>query len=193
MNNTIIARFYIKGERQLIIVQGDLTQERVDAIVNAANEHLIHGGGVAGAIVRGGGEIIQDESDEWIRKHGPVTHTKPAYTSAGDLPCQHVIHAVGPIWGSGDEDRKLSEAIMGSLALADELNLESIAYPAISTGIFGFPTDRAAEVILFAIQEYFNQNLASGLVQVRLTLFEEKKVQIFLKTCASLGLRAHES
>ena len=77
------------------IVQGDITQEAVDAIVNAANSHLQHGGGVAGVIVRQGGQAIQQESDAWVRAHGPVSHTEPAYTSAGRLPCKYVIHAVG--------------------------------------------------------------------------------------------------
>jgi len=186
--NKLIAEFNLRGDHWLLILKGDLTLEKVDAIVNAANEYLIHGGGVAGAIVRRGGEVIQDESDEWVRKHGPVKHDKPAYTTAGNLPCRYVIHAVGPVWGSGDENRKLSEAIKGSLALADELNLDSIAFPAISTGIFGFPTDRAAEVILNTINDYFDQNPISGLDQVRLTLFEDQTVQKFIETCKQSGL-----
>ena len=88
---------YPSGQR-LEIVQGDITGETVDAIVNAANSHLQHGAGVAGAILRRGGYQIQQESLEWVRQHGPVTHAEPAYTSAGKLPCRYVIHAVGPVW-----------------------------------------------------------------------------------------------
>jgi O-acetyl-ADP-ribose deacetylase (regulator of RNase III) len=153
----------LAGERELQIVQGDLTQEKVDAIVNAANSMLQHGGGVAGAIVRAGGRQIQAESDAWVRQHEPVSHSQPAYTSAGNLPCRYVIHAVGPVWGEGDEDHKLAQAVGGSLRVADRLGLDSIAFPAISTGIFGFPTQRAAGVILSVIREYFTQNPASRL------------------------------
>ena len=108
-------------------MQGDITQEQVDAIVNAANSHLQHGGGVAGVIAHKGGQVIQQESHAWVRAHGPVSHAKPAYTSAGRLPCRYIIHAVGPVWGAGDEDHKLSAAVRGSLERADELNLRSIS------------------------------------------------------------------
>src|SRR6185503_18264920 len=89
------------------IVQGDITIEEVDAIVNAANEYLQHGGGVARTISRQGGPTIQKESEAWIQEHGRVSHTQPAWTSGGRLPAKYVIHAVGPIWGDGDEDNKL--------------------------------------------------------------------------------------
>src|SRR5574340_23751 len=124
---------------RLQLVEGDITAEQVDAIVNAANSHLLHGGGLAGALVRHGGDVIQQESNAWVRAHGPVSHTRPAWTSAGRLPARYILHAVGPVWGEGDEDSKLSAAVQGSLSLADELGLVSLALPAISTGIFGFP------------------------------------------------------
>src|SRR5512146_11618 len=109
--NTIIRTISYPSGQRLELVSGDLTEEQVDAIVNAANSHLAHGGGVAGAIVRRGGPSIQAESDAWVHKHGPVTHAEPAYTGAGRLPCRYVIHAVGPIWGAGDEDGKLADAV----------------------------------------------------------------------------------
>jgi O-acetyl-ADP-ribose deacetylase (regulator of RNase III) len=165
----------------LQLVQGDLTKEQTDAIVNAANSHLQHGGGVAGAIARAGGPQIQAESNAWVRQHGPVAHDHPAYTSAGNLPCQTVIHAVGPIWGEGDEDAKLAAAVKGSLELADQLKLASIAIPAISTGIYGFPKDRAAGVILLTIHEYFTSNPASSVKLVRLTLIDQPTLQAFLQ------------
>ena len=91
----------------ICVVQNDLTAEQVDAIVNAANERLAHGGGVAGAISRRGGPTIQRESAEWIREHGPVPTGSAAITGAGELPARYVIHAVGPVWGTGDEEAKL--------------------------------------------------------------------------------------
>ena len=163
----------------LQIVQGDITAESTDAIVNAANAHLQHGAGVAGAIVRKGGLTIQRESDLWVRAHGPVSHAEPAWTSGGQLEAKYVIHAVGPVWGDGDEDAKLAAAIQGSLALADELHCESISLPALSTGIFGFPRDRAASLILSAIEEYFAHH-PSGIKLVRLVLFDTPTLDAFL-------------
>ena len=121
--NSILIEHILSTGQTLQIVQGDITLEEVDAIVNAANEHLQHGGGVAWAIVQRGGDVIQQESDKWIQEHGPVSHTHPAWTSGGALPAKYIIHAVGPIWGDGDEDNKLADAITGSLSVADELKL----------------------------------------------------------------------
>lgn len=170
----------LPGSQKLQIVQADLTEERVDAIVNAANSKLQHGGGLAAAISRKGGPQIQEESDAWVRQYGPVTHTSPAYTSAGRLPSRYVIHAVGPVWGEGDEDAKLGEAVSGALRLADWLGLESISLPAISTGIFGFPKSRAAGIILAAIDEFFSLNPTSGLKLVRLALYDQPTLGVFL-------------
>jgi O-acetyl-ADP-ribose deacetylase (regulator of RNase III) len=178
MNRVVLEHAFPSGQR-LLFVHGDLTQEPVDAIVNAANDRLQHGGGVAGVIARLGGPEIQAESDAWVREHGSVSHEQPAYTSAGRLPCRYVIHAVGPVWGSGDEDRKLAAAVRGSLALADRLGLESLALPAISTGIFGFPKMRAAGVIFRAVAEFFSDHPGSGLQQVRLTLFDKDTLDTF--------------
>lgn len=186
--NRLLRQHALPAGGVLQLVQGDLTQEKVDAIVNAANAYLQHGGGVAGAIVRRGGPQIQVESDAWVRQHGPVSHDQPAYTGAGHLPCRYVIHAVGPVWGEGDEDAKLAAAVQGSLRLAERLQLTSIAFPAISTGIFGFPKERAASVILDAIQDYFTQHPASGLRQVRLTLYDAPTVEAFEKVWDEKGL-----
>ena len=101
MNSVLVEKKFTAG-LFLQIVQGDITVEEVDAIVNAANEQLAHGGGVAWAISKKGGPKIQEESDAWIRKHGPVSHAHPAWTSGGHLPAKYVIHAVGPVWGDGD-------------------------------------------------------------------------------------------
>jgi len=180
MNTILIERTLLTGQ-SLQIVQGDITTDEVDAIVNAANEHLQHGGGVAWAIVRRGGDVIQDESDRWIKKHGQVSHASPAWTSGGSLPAKYVIHAVGPVWGDGDEDKKLADAITGSLRVADELKCVSISMPAISTGIFGFPKDRAAGIIFSAIEKYFSSTQNSTLKIVRIVLFDDATIQPFLK------------
>jgi O-acetyl-ADP-ribose deacetylase (regulator of RNase III) len=176
----ILREVHFTSKQTLQLVQGDLTTQAVDAIVNAANSHLQHGGGVAGIILRRGGHEIQAESDAWVREHGSVSHAEPAYTGAGRLPCRYIIHAVGPVWGEGNEDNKLSAAVTGSLSLADRLGLGSIAFPAISTGIFGFPKERAAGVIFSAIDRYFTQQPSSGLQLVRLTLFDQATIDAFL-------------
>jgi len=184
MNKVLVERILSAGQT-IQIAQGDLTTETTDAIVNAANEYLLHGGGVAWAIVRGGGKIIQQESDEWIRVHGAVSHAHPAWTSGGNLPAKYVIHAVGPVWGdaqstsaSGNEDDKLAAAVNGSLEVADELKCSSISFPAISTGIFGFPKERAAKVMFSAIEDYFSKH-GSGIKLVRLVLFDETTINAF--------------
>ncbi len=177
--NQVLKEAHLSSAATLQLVQGDLTEESVDAIVNAANSHLQHGGGVAGAISRRGGAQIQAESDAWVRKNGPVSHARPAYTGAGRLPCRYVIHAVGPVWGEGQEDQKLQVAMEGSLELADQLSLVSIAFPAISTGIFGFPKQRAARIMLSAIQAYYARPVGSQLHQVRIVLFDQLTLSAF--------------
>ncbi len=185
--NTILTERSLPTGQTVQLVQGDLTAEQVDAIVNAANEHLAHGGGVAWAIVRKGGEVIQQESDEWIRAQGLVSHAHPAWTSGGLLPAKYVIHAVGPVWGDGDEDAKLSAAVRGSLHVADELGLASIAMPAISTGIFGFPKGRAANVIFRAIAHYFSEHSESGVGLVRIVLFDSATIDAFMDVWKEWG------
>ncbi|MCL4531292.1 MAG: macro domain-containing protein [Chloroflexi bacterium] len=178
MNKVLVERVLSTGQT-IQIVQGDITAETTDAIVNAANEYLQHGAGVAGAIVRRGGQVIQQESDAWVREHGTVSHSHPAWTSGGLLPAKYVIHAVGPVWGDGDEDAKLASAIHGSLQVADELKLSSISMPAISTGIFGFPKDRAAGIVFSAIKNYFAHH-ESGIKLVRIVLFDDVTIRAFM-------------
>lgn len=171
----------LKPGTLLRLIRGDITQSQVDAIVNAANAQLQHGGGVAAAIARRGGAIIQRESNAWVRQHGPISPQRPAITSGGELPCRYVIHAVGPIWGEGDEDAKLRQAVAGALALADEHALRSLALPAISTGIFGFPKHRAARVMLESLAEYFAAHPDSGIERVELVLYDQPTWEAFAK------------
>src|SRR5712691_10469760 len=135
---------------QLELVQGDITDLEVDAIVNAANEHLQLGSGVAGAIRAKGGPSIQEECD----RIGGTPVGTAVMTGAGNLQARQVIHAVGPRMGEGDEDKKLASAVRAALALADRRGMRSIALPAISTGVFGFPMERAARITLTEIQRY---------------------------------------
>lgn len=175
----LIQTYSLPDRRVLEIRLGDLTEEDVDAIVNAANASLEHGGGVAAAIVRAGGMSIQAESTAWVLRHGPVPPAEPAFTRGYKLPARYVIHAVGPVWGEGDEDHKLALAITGSLRRADDLGLTSLALPAISTGIFGFPKERAAGIFFEAIPAYFAARPNSGLRDVRLVLWSEDDVNVF--------------
>jgi len=179
MNQTVLSYTLPSGIR-VSLVQGDITEERVDAIVNAANRMLAHGGGLAGAIVRKGGEVIQEESHAWVHAHGPVTHEVPAVTGSGTLPCKAVVHAVGPVWGEGNEDAKLRTAVHGALRTAAQHRFDSIALPAISTGIFGFPKDRAAQVILSAIEDWAPQE-PSGPRDIRITILDEPTLAVFRK------------
>jgi O-acetyl-ADP-ribose deacetylase (regulator of RNase III) len=166
-------------DRKIRLVHGDLTEAKVDAIVNAANAQLAHGGGVAGAIVRKGGRIIQEESTAWVKENGPITNEKPAITSSGDLPCRFVIHAVGPVWGEGEEDRKLFSAVYSALDMAQRHQFKSLALPAISTGIFGFPKDRGAQIILNAILEFFENHEGSSLTEVQIVLIDQPSIEVF--------------
>jgi len=167
----------LNGGRVLRVKRGDITNEKVDAIVNAANSHLQHGGGVAGAIVRKGGRIIQEESN----KIGYVPVGNAVVTTGGSLPARFVIHAVGPVWGEGEEDEKLKSAVFNSLKKAQELGLKSISIPAISSGIFGFPKKRCAEIIIKTIVEFFKENKNSSLKVVNCCNIDNLTNNLFLE------------
>ncbi|RMF30079.1 MAG: macro domain-containing protein [Candidatus Nitrosothermus koennekii] len=163
---------------QIEIIKGDITDLDVDAIVNAANSRLKHGGGVAYAIVKKGGSIIQEESD----KIGYCPVGNAVITTAGRLKAKYVIHAVGPRYGEGDEDRKLRDATLNALRLADKYNLKSIAFPAISTGIFGFPKDRCAKIMLDTVMNYKGK-----LEKVIFCLYDDETFNIFKDEYARLN------
>ncbi len=159
--------------RSLELIEGDITEMDTDAIVNAANDRLILGGGVAGAIARKGGPQIQAECD----RIGGTFVGGAAITTGGRLKARHVIHAVGPRLGEGNEDEKLTNATRNSLKVADENGLESIAFPAISTGIFGFPIRRCAEIMLRTTLSYLKGE--TGLKQVVFCLFGDDSYKVF--------------
>ncbi len=173
---TVIGEKNIHG-KTLRLVQGDITERDVDAIVNAANSRLQHGGGVAGAIVRKGGQVIQEESD----RIGFVAVGHAAITGAGNLPCRYVIHAVGPMMGEGDEDNKLKNAVFSSLMLASGKGLKSISIPAISSGIFGFPKDRCAEILVREALTYLKGHPKSSLEVIEFCLYDDLTMGYFKK------------
>jgi putative ATPase len=173
--------------RVLRVVHGDITDEEVDAVVNAANEQLAHGGGVAGAIVDKGGDVIQEESSRWVREHGPVTTGGAAITGAGRLRARFVVHAVGPIWGSGNEEALLARAVRSALGLAAANGTRTISLPAISTGIFGFPKPLGVMVMLAAVQAYLDEHAGSSVTEVRFCNIDRLTTELFLK---ALGAEA---
>lgn len=165
------------------LVPGDITQSEADAIVNPANSQLILGGGVAGAIRKHGGPAIEEE----CKTLAPCPVGEAVATTAGRLKARYVIHAVGPRWGEGNEEAKLKSAVTNSLKRADELGLRSLALPAISTGVFGFPLEQAANTIMAALRDYLRG--PTGLKTVFLSLFDEKSVKVFNEVMDTLRPR----
>lgn len=144
------------GKTVLRLVQGDITQQAVDAIVNAANRHLAGGGGVDGAIHRAGGPVIAEECRAIRERQGECPPGEAVVTSGGNLSARHVIHAVGPIWqgGTAGEDETLRRAYQNSLRQAIACGARTVAFPSISTGAYRFPIDRAAPIALKAIADF---------------------------------------
>lgn len=151
----VIKRTHIK------VIEGDITQIDTEAIVNAANLYLQHGGGVAGAIVRAGGEIIQKESNEIVRKKGSLKIGEAVITSGGNLKAKYVIHTVGPVWGEGNEEEKLKRAIVSVMEIAKNYKLKSISIPAVSCGIFGFPKEKGTKIIFETMKNFILNNECS--------------------------------
>lgn len=180
--NEVKATHVTPQGQQLLVVHGDITRESVDAVVNAANGWLAHGGGVAGAILRRAGFDLQLESDAWVERHGKVPTGGVAVTAAGMLPAKKVIHAVGPVWHGGDsgEVADLRAAIWNSLDAATKLGARSMSVPAISSGIFGFPKERCASVLVETTLDYFAKTPATSVDTVRFTNFDAPTVEIFL-------------
>lgn len=168
------------GSTRLRIIRGDLTTAPVDAIVNAANSHLQHGGGVAGAIVRKGGLVIQEESN----RIGFVPVGESAITTGGKLPAKYVIHTVGPRWGEGDEEMKLRSAVRNTLRLAHTKGFSTIALPAISAGIFGFPKERCAKIMVDEIASF--ARTPSSLTGLDIYLLDEEIIGFFSKEIARM-------
>ena len=166
--------------RKLTLKEGNIVLLDVDAIVNAANRNLILGGGVAGAIRNAGGPSIQEECNTI----GPIDVGEAVMTNAGNLKAKHVIHAAGPVQGEGREDTKLRYATLNSLKIASENKLKDIAFPAISTGIFGFPMQECSEIMLQAVMEFLETH--DHPQEVIFCLYGQDAYSVFEKTLDKL-------
>jgi O-acetyl-ADP-ribose deacetylase (regulator of RNase III) len=158
---------------KIVLKQGDITELNTDVIVNAANAQLILGGGVAGAIRNKGGPTIQEECN----KIGGTFVGGAVITTGGNLKAKYVIHAVGPRMGEGNEDKKLKNATLNSLILMDKHKLKTIAFPAISTGIFGFPIERCAKIMISVSKEYLKGD--TQIEQIVFCLYTKNDYQVF--------------
>ena len=156
------------------MVHGNLLEEPVDAIVNAANGHLAHGGGVAGVISRAAGPTLQQESDRLVAERGPFATGCAVITGAGKLPFKGVIHAVGPRFGEGDEEAKLVQALTSAFQQARERGWQSVSFPAVSAGIFAVPLD-------ICVRAYVKAVRTSGLRNVRLCLRDQPVIDAVLR------------
>jgi O-acetyl-ADP-ribose deacetylase len=186
----------LDNNKILRLAKGDITERNVDAIVNAANSYLKHGGGVAAAIVRKGGAIIQEESDKIVANRGPIQVGSAVATTAGKLPCKAVIHTVGPRMGEGNEDNKLRKAARSSLLLASEKGFRTVSIPAISSGIFGFPKDRCAKILVEESKMFLqgnnddrsnNNNTLSTLDIIEFCIFDDETLDYFEDEIANVS------
>ncbi len=161
------------GNTKLVLVRGDITRQKVDAVVNAANPSLMGGGGVDGAIHRAGGPAILDECRRIVKEIGRLAPGNAVATTGGCLPASHVIHTVGPIWKGGGrgEPQVLKSAYVESLKRAEELGCRSVAFPSISTGAYGYPLGEAAREALEAVITHLEAG--SPLEEVRFVLFSD--------------------
>jgi O-acetyl-ADP-ribose deacetylase (regulator of RNase III) len=170
-------------EKKLRLEKGNLVLLDVEAVVNAANKNLILGGGVAGAIRQFGGPSIQKECD----KIGPISVGEAAITGAGHLKAEYVIHAVGPVYGEGNEDAKLANATLNSLRIAKEKKIKSIAFPAISTGIFRFPLKRCSEIMIKVAIDFLKNEENEYPKEIIYCLYGQEAFSVFQATLEELA------
>lgn len=164
---------------RITVIKGDITKVQVDAIVNAANSGLLGGGGVDGAIHRAGGQAIMDECIEIRKRQGGCRTGEAVITTAGKLPARYVIHTVGPIWNGGknNEEQLLSSCYVNSLKLAVSNGVKSIAFPNISTGIYGFPKKLAAPIAVNAVSDFLKDD--SSIEQVTFVCFDDENYNLY--------------
>ena len=167
------------------IIKGNIIEQQIDAIVNAANSSLMGGGGVDGAIHRAGGPAILEECRKIIAKQGRCPTGEAVITTAGLLPAKYVIHTVGPVWAGGknDEANKLSNCYKNSLQLALEFKIETIAFPNISTGIYGYPKEDAAKIATGTVINFLRTN--SSIKQVRFVCFDDENFVVYNRLAGS--------
>ena len=169
------------NQATLIIVQGDITQQATDAIVNAANSSLMGGGGVDGAIQRAGGPAILEECKQVVARQGRLAAGRAVMTTGGDLLAKHVIHTVGPVWHGGDrgEEELLESAYRESLKVAADNNLTSVSFPSISTGAYGYPVAPAAATALGTVVAFLREK-ATSLREVVFVLFDSRTYEVYI-------------
>ena len=166
--------------RKIKLIEGNIVLLEVEAVVNAANKSLVLGGGVAGAIRSYGGPSIQEECN----KIGPIQVGEAVITNAGKLKAKYVIHAAGPVSGEGEEEEKLRSTTLASLKIAEEKKIKDIAFPAISTGIFGFPVQRCSEIMLKTALEFLEKNDYPQ--EIIFCLYGQEAYSVFEKTLEEL-------
>jgi len=164
---------FLFGDHELLLCVGDILSAPTDVIVNPANIGLSHGGGLAGQILQHAGDVLQEESDQFIREHGQLESGMAVYTTAGCLPYKAVVHAVGPKMGEGDEQEKIELAVSRSLKLCEINEWQSIAFPAISTGIFGVPVETCARGFFRAITSFWDARMDTFPEKIMLYLTEK--------------------
>jgi O-acetyl-ADP-ribose deacetylase (regulator of RNase III) len=167
------------GSQRVAVIHGDITRQKVDAIVNAANSSLMGGGGVDGAIHRAGGPAIGEECKKIVAKQGGCPTGEAVITTGGNLPAKFLIHTVGPVWNGGKngEPEKLANCYKNSLRLMTENNLTTIAFPNISTGIYGYPKKEAAEIAMKTVNEILQTN--SSIAKVYFVCFDDENYQLY--------------
>jgi O-acetyl-ADP-ribose deacetylase (regulator of RNase III) len=170
------------NHRRLSLVQGDITKQTTDAIVNAANSSLMGGGGVDGAIHRAGGPKILEECKQIVARQGRLPTGKAVITTGGNLPAKYVIHTVGPVWrgGANEEARLLSSAYTESLKIAEEHKISSISFPSISTGAYGYPLEQAANVAIGAVKSFLREQAVS-IEKVIFVSFDSRTYEAYVK------------
>ncbi len=175
-------------ETLLQAVQGDITREKVEAIVNAANSSLMGGGGVDGAIHRAGGLAIVEECRKIVAERGRLPAGKAVITTGGKLPSKYVIHTVGPVWRGGDsgEEATLASCYTECLKMASANGIKSISFPAISTGIYGYPQQPAAKIAIASVVMYLNDS-PTTLEQVRFVLYDTNAYNIYTVELARIN------
>jgi O-acetyl-ADP-ribose deacetylase len=177
---------FVSMNDRLIVLQGDITKMEVDAVVNAANSSLMGGGGVDGAIHRAGGPAILEECRKIIARQGSCKTGEAVITTAGNLPARFVVHTVGPVWNNGknNEAVKLADCYRNSLRLAVENKIKSIAFPNISTGIYGYPKKEAATVAVKTVSAFLGND--QSIHQVFFACFDEENYLIYKRLLSSL-------
>ncbi len=166
------------GKTKLSLIQGDITLQETEAIVNAANTSLLGGGGVDGAIHRAGGPKILEECKAIRAKQGGCPTGEAVITSGGNMKAKYVVHTVGPVWSGGNrnEEQLLRNAYYNSLNLAGEKSIKSVSFPSISTGVYRFPIDKASRIALNTVKEFLQKH---NFVEVRFVLFSERDLKVY--------------